>query len=116
MATNESGADVSTSDGDSVSESEERVATRYVDAQGHTTFAWNLTSSKLTDPVKLYLPSHRVVPIVFVPGIMGSNLKASRDISRPVRGGGTSKDQDRLAKKGQRIWNIDSMTSLVTAD
>ncbi|QBG92981.1 esterase/lipase family protein [Xanthomonas oryzae] len=116
MATNESGADVSMSDGDSVSGSEERVATRYIDAQGHTVFAWNLTSSKLTDPVKLYMPSHRIVPIVFVPGIMGSNLKASRDIRRPVRDGGVSKDQDRLAKRGQRIWNIDSMTSLVKAD
>ncbi|PPV02976.1 hypothetical protein XbrCFBP1976_21685, partial [Xanthomonas bromi] len=116
MMTNENGTDASTPNGgDEANASEERVATRYVDAQGHTVFAWNLTSSKLTDPVKLYIPSHRIVPIVFVPGIMGSNLKASRTVEQVtiVRG---IKVKKTLAKKGQRIWNIDSMTSLVTAD
>jgi hypothetical protein len=86
-----------------------------VDAQGHTTFAWNLTSSKLTDPVKLYMPSNRVVPIVFVPGIMGSNLKAVRDIRRASKSA-ASKDQDILVRKGARIWNVDSTASPVSAD
>ncbi len=35
---------------------------------------WQLTSPLQNDPVRLILPPSRVVPIIFVPGIMGSNL------------------------------------------
>lgn len=35
---------------------------------------WQLTDTKLLDSVKLTLPPSRAVPIIFVPGIMGSNL------------------------------------------
>ncbi|PUE89392.1 hypothetical protein C7T79_22890, partial [Xanthomonas oryzae pv. oryzicola] len=116
MTTNENGAAASAPTGeDEWDAPQERVATRYVDAQGHTIYAWNLTSSKLTDPVKLYMPSHRIVPIVFVPGIMGSNLKALKDIYRSGQDGKAS-SRKKIATKGQRIWNVDSMTSPVRAD
>jgi hypothetical protein len=35
---------------------------------------WNLTDTKLMDAVKIALPPTHVIPIVFVPGIMGTNL------------------------------------------
>lgn len=35
---------------------------------------WSLTDTSLTDAVKISLPPLRVIPIIFVPGIMGSNL------------------------------------------
>lgn len=35
---------------------------------------WRLTDTKLLDAVGLTIPPSRVLPIVFVPGIMGSNL------------------------------------------
>ena len=35
---------------------------------------WNLTDTKLMDAVKIALPPAHVIPIVFVPGIMGTNL------------------------------------------
>jgi hypothetical protein len=45
-----------------------------VDPKGTPTFAWQLTSTSQNDVVKLRLPARQVLPIVFVPGIMGSNL------------------------------------------
>lgn len=41
------------------------------------TFPWQTTLTSLTDTVKLVMPPRQVVPIIFVPGIMGSNLKSS---------------------------------------
>lgn len=38
------------------------------------TAEWQMTDTKLLDAVKLTIPAWQVVPIVFVPGIMGSNL------------------------------------------
>jgi pimeloyl-ACP methyl ester carboxylesterase len=35
---------------------------------------WTLTDSRLLDTVKLTFPPGRAIPVVFVPGIMGSNL------------------------------------------
>jgi hypothetical protein len=35
---------------------------------------WQLTDTKLIDTVKLALPPAHAIPIIFVPGIMGSNL------------------------------------------
>lgn len=35
---------------------------------------WHLTDTKLTDPVKITFPPMNAIPIIFVPGIMGSNL------------------------------------------
>lgn len=44
-------------------------------ANGDLEFSWQLTSAHLTDPVILELPPGNVLPVIFVPGIMGSNLK-----------------------------------------
>ena len=35
---------------------------------------WELTNTSLIDAVKIAVPPNRAVPIIFVPGIMGSNL------------------------------------------
>lgn len=45
------------------------------DQQGSTVFDWNLTHSNILDPVRLVIPPNNVLPVIFVPGIMGSNLK-----------------------------------------
>ena len=39
----------------------------------------HLTESKYTDPVKLVMQSVKNIPVIFVPGIMGSNLKVKDD-------------------------------------
>lgn len=41
---------------------------------GKPTFDWQLTDTKLVDSVRLTIPPTHVLPIIFVPGIMGSNL------------------------------------------
>lgn len=45
-----------------------------------------------------------VVPIVFVPGIMGSNLKAKRQITLPSGG---------FIKQGERVWDVSGNTTLL---
>jgi pimeloyl-ACP methyl ester carboxylesterase len=57
------------------------------DATGTPTFDWMLTNSSITDIVKLVTGPFDVLPVVFIPGIMGSNLR--------VKGG------------GQPIWRLD---------
>jgi hypothetical protein len=59
-------------------EQKERSARYVPKGNGRTTFDWNLTNSSLTDVVKLEVPPAQVVPIIFVPGIMGSNLCETR--------------------------------------
>lgn len=44
---------------------------------GKPTFDWQLTHTSILDTVKLILPPSNTVPIIFVPGIMGSNLKSN---------------------------------------
>jgi len=51
-----------------------RYAPGHVDGNGDYVFTWQLTSSRITDPVTLVLPPADVLPLVLVPGIMGSNL------------------------------------------
>lgn len=55
---------------------------------------------------RVMAPASRVVPIVFVPGIMGSNLKAGLRVQHSSRAG------TRVVAAGARIWNVDSATSL----
>lgn len=43
-------------------------------ANGRFEAEWALTDSHLLDTVRLTLPPGRAIPVVFVPGIMGSNL------------------------------------------
>lgn len=47
------------------------------DEQGNPTFDWKLTNSSIIDTVQLVAGPLNVLPIVFVPGIMGSNLKST---------------------------------------
>jgi hypothetical protein len=44
-------------------------------ADGAHEFSWQLTPPKFTDPVILQLLPDHVLPVIFVPGIMGSNLR-----------------------------------------
>lgn len=44
-------------------------------ADGTHEFRWQLTPTNFTDPVILELPPDHVLPVIFVPGIMGSNLR-----------------------------------------
>src|SRR5699024_5915730 len=48
------------------------------------------------------IPPDTVVPIVFVPGVMGSNLKTRQKIK--LHG-------QEVAEKGRRVWNVDTLTS-----
>lgn len=43
-------------------------------ANGRLQTEWQLTDTKMIDAVRLSVPPTRTIPIVFVPGIMGSNL------------------------------------------
>ena len=54
----------------------ERSQVAKPDKHGMPTFEWSLTDSALTDIVKLVTGPFDVLPVVFVPGIMGSNLRA----------------------------------------
>ncbi|NYE59792.1 pimeloyl-ACP methyl ester carboxylesterase [Duganella sp. 1224] len=58
----------------SVPPNRERGQQARFDANGKPTFDWQLTGSSLLDTVKLTLPPMVSLPIIFVPGIMGSNL------------------------------------------
>jgi hypothetical protein len=57
------------------------------DAKGVPTFDWSLTRSTLTDTVQLVAGPFDVLPVIFVPGIMGSNLKS--------------------IESGQPVWRLD---------
>lgn len=54
---------------------EERFQFAKPDKKGLPTFDWTLTRESISDTVKLIIPNGNTLPIVFVPGIMGSNLK-----------------------------------------
>ena len=54
----------------------ERFQTARPDKDGAPSFKWSLTDSYLTDPVLLVTGPFDILPVVFIPGIMGSNLKA----------------------------------------
>lgn len=67
---------------DDVARKKVRSKTGQPDAKGNPTFAWTLTPPHFNDPVKLVLPPKDTVPIIFVPGIMGTNLSSRQD--KPV--------------------------------
>jgi hypothetical protein len=52
----------------------QRSKEMYPGSNGRFQAEWQLTDTKLTDAVKLSVPPTRAIPIIFVPGIMGSNL------------------------------------------
>ena len=72
-----------------------RVAPMHYNARGNPVHTWTLTPSHMTDPVHCILPPDGVLPVIFVPGIMGSNLK-----SKPEKGKGN--------KKTGPIWRLDA--------
>lgn len=76
-----------------------RVAPSIFDAQGRMVHAWNLTPSNITDPVNLHLGPPYVLPVIFVPGIMGSNLRAKPSKDKPN------------AETGP-VWRLDSKAGL----
>ncbi|WP_394778284.1 esterase/lipase family protein, partial [Undibacterium sp.] len=57
------------------------------DTKGTPTFNWQMSNTTLGDTVKLVIPPMHILPIIFVPGIMGSNLKDT---------------------KGNKVWRLDS--------
>jgi hypothetical protein len=57
------------------------------DKDGRASFDWTLTDSSITDTVKIVVGPFNVLPVVFVPGIMGSNLKST--------------------SKGESVWRLD---------
>lgn len=61
------------------SDDEVRYAPGAATPEGHHVFSWQLTPRYLTDPVILELPPEDVLPVIFVPGIMGSNLRNKHD-------------------------------------
>ncbi|KAB2913964.1 MAG: alpha/beta hydrolase [Dechloromonas sp.] len=63
--------------------SQERSQQARTDETGKPVFEWTLTSTKLTDTVRLIAGPFNVLPVIFVPGIMGSNLKSKVD-GKPV--------------------------------
>lgn len=52
------------------------------------------------------VPRPNVIPVIFVPGIMGSNLMANKDIKHRGR---------MLAKQGSQVWRVDSNVDVVSA-
>jgi len=51
-----------------------RVAELHTGSNGKLQATWQLTDTKFIDAVRIALPPTHRVPIIFVPGIMGSNL------------------------------------------
>lgn len=62
----------------------ERSQQAQIDKSGKPVFEWTLTSSKVTDIVRLIAGPFNVLPVIFVPGIMGSNLKSTDKEGTPV--------------------------------
>lgn len=57
----------------------QRFAPMSYNARGQPVFQWTLTPAEQCDPVILRIPPDAILPVVFVPGIMGSNLKSVPD-------------------------------------
>src|SRR5690349_24898815 len=72
-----------------------RIAPMTYNARGNPVHTWPLTASHITDPVHCILPPDGILPVIFVPGIMGSNLK-----SKPEKG--------KKKKKAGPIWRLDA--------
>lgn len=59
---------------------------------GRPTFEWTTTRSDITDTVRLVAGPFSALPVIFVPGIMGSNLKT----------------KDKPGQKGFSVWRLDT--------
>ncbi|WP_414876087.1 esterase/lipase family protein, partial [Pseudomonas sp. IT-196MI5] len=74
-----------------------RIAPMTYNARGNPVHTWTLTPSHITDPVLCILPPDGILPVIFVPGIMGSNLK-----SKPEKG------KKKKKKKAGPVWRLDA--------
>lgn len=72
-------------------QNKERSIFAGLDEAGRPKYSWQLTSDTLKDVVKLRLPPSNILPIIFVPGIMGSNL---------------------CSKDGQAVWLLDGALTI----
>ncbi|MDL2186577.1 alpha/beta hydrolase [Pseudomonas sp. ChxA] len=75
-----------------------RIAPTTYNARGNPVHTWTLTPSHITDPVLCMMPPNGVLPVIFVPGIMGSNLK-----SKPEE----QEDGD-PGEEGVPVWRLDA--------
>jgi hypothetical protein len=66
----------------SIPKEKDRNQQAKVGEKGLPTFSWQTTETSIFDTVKLIMPPNQVLPIIFVPGIMGSNLMG--DDGKPV--------------------------------
>ena len=61
-----------------MSDKKERSQVARPNAQGRASFDWQLTHTSVNDTVRLIMPPTNTLPVIFVPGIMGSNLKDTK--------------------------------------
>ena len=82
-----------------------RVGTS-LDEDGVTASSHSMSSASDDTADEVVAPPAVAVPIVFLPGVMGSNLRAKRDIqlNAVVRGKPVRR---RLARAGDRVWDVD---------
>ena len=77
-------------------------------ADGRVTAESHTTELSDTRPTVLVLPARNVVPIIFVPGIMGSNLKARADIL------GSGREKNRIVvHKNAPVWRVNCKACLL---
>jgi hypothetical protein len=83
---------------------ERRVYPSIDPTSGNPVYACTLTPAERTDTVKLVCSPMNVLPIIFVPGIMGSNLKR--------KGSSTDQKVDSKNWKTNQVWRLDSAGAL----
>nr|WP_314568237.1 alpha/beta hydrolase [uncultured Pseudomonas sp.] len=75
-----------------------RVAPMTYNARGNPVHTWTMTPSSITDAVHCILPPDGILPVIFVPGIMGSNLK-----SKPEE-----QEGEEPGEEGVPVWRLDA--------
>lgn len=74
-----------------------RTAFAVANDKGESVAEWSLTPTAINDMVQIVAQPIYTVPIIFVPGIMGSNLKLTEDVG--------------IAKKGKPVWLLNGTLS-----
>lgn len=90
-------------DNSDIASPQERRAEAMSGQDGVATYQWNLTRSDRCDPVVLCFQPQHVLPIIFVPGIMGSNLRTSGRITSTDKAG-----QESAIEAGTPVWRLDN--------
>jgi len=78
-----------------------RQATTVLDDKGEAVVHWTLTPKSQTDTVQIIAAPVYTLPVIFVPGVMGSNLMLTADV--------TGMD------KGDAVWLMDSPLGAASA-